>query len=146
MDEIATSCAADLRALCPHGADDDLEQTAARLAARWCEATTGTPGLQHLAQTLAALGAVAATGALTPRDLLVARVGGWYHQGALVDGGSDDAAALAIDDLGRLGAEIRDVERVAEMVVGASSGEPTDDPACEALIAAVQHATDSSRG
>ncbi|AKT50244.1 HD domain-containing protein [Arsenicicoccus sp. oral taxon 190] len=139
MDDIVAACAADLRALCPAADDAALEAAATDLVQRWQQPHRSYHSLRHLAEVLAALGRLSAAGEIDDRGLLVCRVAAWFHDavhdGSAAPGADEEAsAALAIDVLDRLGADLAVVERVASLVSATTDHTPSDDPAVATLL------------
>ncbi|MCG7321380.1 MULTISPECIES: HD domain-containing protein [Arsenicicoccus] len=139
MDELVAACQADLQALAPRADAVPLERAATRLVDHWREPHRTYHGIHHLAEMLAVLGRLAADDALTPPQLLACRVAAWLHD-AVYDvtaepGANEEAsAALAVELLDELDAEVDLIEQVAGLVHATAEHGPTTDPVHAAFL------------
>lgn len=139
MDDLVAACQADLQALAPRADAVLLERAATRLVDLWREPHRVYHGIHHLAEMLAVLGRLAADDALTPPQLLACRVAAWLHD-AVYDvpaepGANEQAsAALAVELLDELDAEVDLIELVASLVQATTDHEVAGDPVHGAFL------------
>ncbi|MCH8612051.1 hypothetical protein [Arsenicicoccus dermatophilus] len=134
MDDIVASCAADLRVLSPAADDHELESVATDLVDRWLTPDRSFHTLRHLAEILAALGRLAAVDEIDDRELVLCRVAAWFHHACGPIASPDEGAALALESLDRLGADLAVIERVTELVAATEDHSPGADRARAALM------------
>ena len=122
MPALITWWSLDLAELAPGAHTDAVQAIGADLLRRWTEPHRRYHTTRHLVEVFWALEDLEAAGAVTPREVTVGRLAGWFHDAVYDPGaalGDNEAASaeLAARDLHALGLKAADVEEVRDLVL-----------------------------